>query len=83
MASLQLYRNLLRETKLLTDYNFRNYAARRARLGFEQAKTVSHPEIAYQEGLEALQILKRQAAISQMFPSSGGFVMDSFTAHAK
>ena len=41
---LTLYRQILRESKSVADYNFREYAARRARLGFEQGRSVTGGE---------------------------------------
>ncbi len=36
-----LYRRLLREAKQMQDYNFRMYAVRRIRAGFDKNKTLS------------------------------------------
>ena len=38
MAPLTLYRSLLRQAKSLKDYNFRSYAVRRVRAGFQENK---------------------------------------------
>ncbi|CAM9306033.1 unnamed protein product, partial [Choristocarpus tenellus] len=69
-AALGLYRQLLREGRQLMDYNYRDYAIRRARLGFVKARECSpnESEKIFAKGEEQLQILRRQAIISRLYP---------------
>lgn len=67
---LKLYRALLRHSGRFADYNFREYALRRTREGFRAAQHEADPAVvkqAYYDGLNNLHVIKRQAAISQMF----------------
>lgn len=67
---LKLYRALLRHSNRFADYNFREYALRRTRedfrAGAQETDTATIKRL-YYEGLNNLTIIKRQAAISQMF----------------
>mmetsp|Transcript_4200 Transcript_4200/g.10014 ORF Transcript_4200/g.10014 Transcript_4200/m.10014 type:complete len:86 (-) Transcript_4200:148-405(-) len=78
---LALYRNMMRESRRMMDYNFRNYSMRRVRQGFQEARTSPNPEIQYHQGVTSLQMLRRQSAISQMYASPQAYVMDSITKH--
>jgi LYR motif-containing protein 4 len=67
---LKLYRALLRHSGRFADYNYREYALRRTREGFRAAQQETKPAAikrGYYDGLNNLAIIKRQAAISQMF----------------
>eukprot|EP00615_Pteridomonas_danica_P015515 CAMPEP_0114401528 /NCGR_PEP_ID=MMETSP0102-20121206/17288_1 /TAXON_ID=38822 ORGANISM="Pteridomonas danica, Strain PT" /NCGR_SAMPLE_ID=MMETSP0102 /ASSEMBLY_ACC=CAM_ASM_000212 /LENGTH=90 /DNA_ID=CAMNT_0001564597 /DNA_START=12 /DNA_END=284 /DNA_ORIENTATION=+ len=79
-----LYRNLLRESKKIMDFNFRNYALRRTRDGFIAQKNASPTTIdqRYQEAVEALNLVKRQSIVSQLYHSPNPFVMDT-VSHGK
>jgi len=68
---LLLYRTMLRTTKLFADYNFRSYAQRRVRVGFETARNYTGVERdnALMEGNRHLELLKRQGTISSLYPS--------------
>ena len=54
------------------DYNFRMYALRRTRTGYSEARDLAGDSaaaaLAY--GRDQLQVLKRQALISQLYPSA-------------
>lgn len=68
--ALHLYRNLLRQASKLASYNFRQYALRRVRDGFlSNRNMVDLREIQKEMALghEQLEVLKRQATISQMY----------------
>jgi Tfp pilus assembly PilM family ATPase len=70
MNALTLYKNLLRYSSRLASYNFRQYAIRRTRDAFIANRSLSDPQQIQQEiekGIKELQVLKRQAAISQMY----------------
>ena len=58
-------------TVSVQDYNIRNYVQRRVRTGFQSNSTAGAPEAqsAYQKGLADLEVVKRQAIISQLYPS--------------
>ncbi|XP_059485174.1 LYR motif-containing protein 4 [Neocloeon triangulifer] len=67
---LELYKNLLREGQKFADYNFRNYAVRRMRDAFKENKTLADGASIEKElkfGFQQLELIKRQALISQMF----------------
>mmetsp|Transcript_14843 Transcript_14843/g.33504 ORF Transcript_14843/g.33504 Transcript_14843/m.33504 type:complete len:82 (+) Transcript_14843:204-449(+) len=70
-ASITLFRCLLREAKKVDNYNFRLYAIRRTRIGFESNKNLSgkDAELALQEGKEQLEILRRQVVLGNLYPS--------------
>ncbi|KAK7740691.1 hypothetical protein SLS53_005159 [Cytospora paraplurivora] len=65
-----LYRQLLRQGEQFASYNFREYAKRRTRDAFRENKDVQDPrqiQEFVQKGLKELQVLKRQAVISQFY----------------
>ncbi|XP_066258903.1 LYR motif-containing protein 4 [Euwallacea similis] len=67
---LNLYKALLRESQKFASYNFRCYAVRRVRDAFRQNQRVSDPEgvkSLIEEALKSLEMVKRQASISQMY----------------
>ena len=69
-AALALFRNLLREGGRIRDYNFRSYAKRRARLGFEQSRDLrpgAEHDKAFAFGREQLELVRRQAVMSSMY----------------
>ncbi|KAK3725576.1 hypothetical protein RRG08_042994 [Elysia crispata] len=70
---LTLYKSLLRESGKITDYNFRLYALRRTKDAFKENKDVSDPtriQALIQKGQENLEVLKRQALVSQLYGST-------------
>ncbi|KAL9189013.1 hypothetical protein ACHAXT_011503 [Thalassiosira profunda] len=71
-ASLSLFRSLLREAKKVDNYNFRHYAIRRVKVGFQHNRnlTGNEAEIAFQEGKEQLDILRRQVVLGNLYPSA-------------
>ena len=52
------------------DYNYRDYALRRARKGFEMARGFApeEAEVAFAKGQQQLDLVRRQATISQLYP---------------
>ncbi|XP_076655976.1 LYR motif-containing protein bcn92 [Halictus rubicundus] len=69
-AILTLYRNLIRESKKWNLYSFRMYALRKVRHEFRENKSlVDQAEITkqYEKGKEALDIIKRQATIGNLY----------------
>jgi len=69
--TLQLYREMLRASRGFTNYNFREYALRKVRSGFQENAMLTDGDAvrqAYQEGRVQLQMLKRQSVITQLFP---------------
>ena len=67
---LGLFKSLLKESRKMSDYNFRSYAVRRTRQGFREGKYVS-PDLAtqlYESGISQLAMLHRQQIISNLFP---------------
>mmetsp|Transcript_13225 Transcript_13225/g.19986 ORF Transcript_13225/g.19986 Transcript_13225/m.19986 type:complete len:84 (-) Transcript_13225:316-567(-) len=71
-ASLSLFRSLLRESKKVDNYNFRQYAIRRVKVGFQLNKDLTGNEasIAFREGEEQLDILRRQVVLGSLYPSA-------------
>lgn len=67
---LSLYRKLLRHGNLFHSFNYRLYAVRKVRDSFKEKKLLTDPpkiEQEYNQGLQSLQMLKRQTSISQMY----------------
>ncbi|KAI1171286.1 hypothetical protein F4777DRAFT_64545 [Nemania sp. FL0916] len=65
-----LYRQLLRTSNGFQAYNFREYAKRRTRDAFREAKNTEDPrqiQDLIQKGLKELQIMKRQTIVSQFY----------------
>lgn len=68
--AVRLYRDLLRHSVRLSSYNFRQYAVRRIRDAYLSNRGLTDQaqidrELSY--GHEQLNLLKRQATISQMY----------------
>lgn len=77
---LSLYRNFIRHGHKFSSYNFRDYTIRRSRDAFKAHMNESSPEkiaefikVAEQE----LQVVKRQAAISQMYTTGEHLVVEA------
>ena len=69
--ALGLYRQMLRAGRSFEAYNFREYALRRVREDFHSSRSiadVAQARAAYDFGVQQLELIKRQAAISRMFP---------------
>ncbi|RDA88428.1 hypothetical protein CP532_5582 [Ophiocordyceps camponoti-leonardi (nom. inval.)] len=67
---LSLYRQLLRQGRQFSAYNFREYAKRRTRDAFHENRAIQDPravEELVQKGLRELQVMKRQTVISQFY----------------
>mmetsp|Transcript_13783 Transcript_13783/g.20191 ORF Transcript_13783/g.20191 Transcript_13783/m.20191 type:complete len:81 (+) Transcript_13783:236-478(+) len=71
-SSAKLFRSLMREAKRVNDYNFRSYAIRRVKAGFEMNKDLQGDAAtaALQDGEHQLGVLKRQAVLGQLYPSA-------------
>mmetsp|Transcript_15566 Transcript_15566/g.25927 ORF Transcript_15566/g.25927 Transcript_15566/m.25927 type:complete len:80 (+) Transcript_15566:85-324(+) len=71
-TALPLLRSLLREARHINDYNFRSYAVRRVKAGFDKNRNLTGEEaaVAMRDGEEQLQVLKRQVVLGQLYPSS-------------
>ncbi|KAJ3092911.1 hypothetical protein HK100_006816 [Physocladia obscura] len=70
--ALELYRALLRSARQFSNYNFRNYVARRATDAFRANQTLSDSAAraaAYANGLAELGVARRQGAIDAMYRS--------------
>eukprot|EP00567_Pseudictyota_dubia_P007292 CAMPEP_0197436114 /NCGR_PEP_ID=MMETSP1175-20131217/3591_1 /TAXON_ID=1003142 /ORGANISM="Triceratium dubium, Strain CCMP147" /LENGTH=80 /DNA_ID=CAMNT_0042965321 /DNA_START=15 /DNA_END=257 /DNA_ORIENTATION=+ len=77
-TALPLYRSLLREARRVSDYNFRNYAMRRVKVGFVANRDLQGEEAstALSDGMEQLEMLRRQVVLGQLYPS-GRSVMET------
>ncbi|EQL01512.1 Complex 1 LYR protein [Ophiocordyceps sinensis CO18] len=65
-----LYRQLLRQGKQFTAYNFREYAKRRTRDAFREKMSVQDPrqiQELVQRGLKELQVIKRQTIVGHFY----------------
>jgi len=71
----------MRQAKRMNDYNFRSYAIRRVRAGFDRNLLLEGDaaRAALKEGEEQLAMLTRQSAISRLYPSAQS-VMEAPTA---
>lgn len=69
---LNLYRNLIRESKKWSSYNYRMYALRKIRHEFKENKTLQDKEKVkqcYAKGQEILDLIKRQVILSDLYGS--------------
>ncbi|KAI8638414.1 hypothetical protein BD408DRAFT_351860 [Parasitella parasitica] len=76
---LSLYRNFIRHGNKFSSYNFRDYTLRRSRDSFRSNMTETSPEkiatfVAKAE--QELAVVKRQAAISQMYTTGEHLVVE-------
>ena len=81
--TLQLYRAMLRAGKQFQSYNFREYAVRSVKDRFREnaALTDAHEiTVALMNGRQNLELIKRQATVSHLFPQSD-HCMDGATHH--
>ncbi|XP_071511452.1 LYR motif-containing protein 4-like [Diadema antillarum] len=70
MRVLALYREMLRESQKFSGYNYRTYALRRVQDAFREHKDETSPELIesyIKKAQENLQVIKRQASISQLY----------------
>ena len=83
MAARSLFRTMLREAAQVDQYNFRNYAIRRVREDFRRNAALSGSEAAtaLQEGKDALEVLRRQRIVGQLYPAAQS-VMDAEASRA-
>ena len=83
MAARSLFRTMLREAAQVDQYNFRNYAIRRVREDFRRnaALSCSEAATALQEGKDALEVLRRQRIVGQLYPAAQS-VMDAEASRA-
>ena len=83
MAARSLFRTMLREAAQVDQYNFRNYAIRRVREDFRRnaALAGADADAALQEGKEALEVLRRQRIVGQLYPAAQS-VMDAEASRA-
>lgn len=78
-ATLALYRDMLRAASKFTNYNFRDYAVRNVRDRFREGSRIVEPTAAhdaYLDGRQQLDLIQRQATVSQLFPQ-GKHAMES------
>ncbi|KAL7443274.1 hypothetical protein ACHAXM_008830 [Skeletonema potamos] len=77
--SISLFRSLLREAKKVDNYNFRSYAIRRVKLGFQVNRNLAGNEadLALREGQENLDILRRQVVLGSLYPSARSVMENS------
>lgn len=77
---LSLYRNFIRHGNKFSSYNFRDYTIRRSRDAFRANMTETSPEkIAafITKAEQELAVVKRQAAISQMYTTGEHLVVET------
>ena len=85
MSSTALYRAFLRASVKLTNYNFRQYARRRARLGFEENRELqgAQRDEEFQRGCEQLEMLRRCAPLSPLLAPGSNRGLSSTCAAGK
>ncbi|CAL1677874.1 unnamed protein product [Lasius platythorax] len=69
-AILNLYRNLIGESKKWSSYNYRMYALRKIRYEFKESKTLTDEEKirqCYAKGQETLAMIKRQVVLGDLY----------------
>eukprot|EP00871_Galdieria_phlegrea_P002857 jgi/Galph1/3572/GphlegSOOS_G2216.1 len=70
VAVLRLYKQMLRYSAMFSDYNFREYALARVKESFRDNKSLRERESiekAVEKAKRNLEMLQRQAQISQMY----------------
>mmetsp|Transcript_27832 Transcript_27832/g.46029 ORF Transcript_27832/g.46029 Transcript_27832/m.46029 type:complete len:85 (+) Transcript_27832:113-367(+) len=72
LKAVHLYKRLMREARQMQDYNFRMYAIRRIRAGYNQNRVLQGQaaDEALLEGEKQLAVLTRQSVISRLYPSA-------------
>ncbi|KAI8389465.1 hypothetical protein BD560DRAFT_381731 [Blakeslea trispora] len=76
---LSLYRNFIRHGKKFSAYNFRDYTLRRSRDAFRANMNETSPEkieFFIEKAKRELEVVKRQAAISQMYSKGDHLVIE-------
>ncbi|CEI96528.1 hypothetical protein G6F70_007280 [Rhizopus microsporus] len=76
---LSLYRQFLRHGKKFASYNFRDYTIRRSKDGFRANMNETDPEkitALLEKAKHDLDVVKRQAAISQMYTRGEHLVVE-------
>jgi hypothetical protein len=71
--ALGLFRQLMRASRGFTNYNFREYALRRVRTGFREGAAAADGAASLKlvhEGERQLELVRRQATISQLYPQA-------------
>jgi hypothetical protein len=68
--ALALFRNLLRQSSKLQNYNFRDHAMRRVKGSFQEAKALDAEAAAtqYAWGLEQLKLVERYKVLGELYP---------------
>ncbi|XP_071784638.1 LYR motif-containing protein 4-like [Asterias amurensis] len=67
---LTLYRQMLKESRKFTGYNYREYALRRTKDAFKENKTLTDEveiKAFIKKAEKNLEIIKRQVALSQLY----------------
>ncbi|CAO3594475.1 unnamed protein product [Absidia cylindrospora] len=78
--ALSLYRDLLRHGNKFSSYNFRAYAVRRSKDAFRAHQNETDPAVITQllkKGESDLQVVKRQAAISNLYTTGDHLVVEN------
>lgn len=74
---LKLYKDLLHASRRINNYNFKSYAIRRVKDEFRKYQSLKDSDILsgfYQHGLSQLQLVKRQATISELYPETSSVI---------
>jgi len=68
--ALALFRNLLRQSSKLQNYNYRDHALRRVKSSFQEGRALSAELAAtqYAWGLEQLKLVERHKVLGHLFP---------------
>lgn len=68
--ALSLYKQLIKESKKFSSYNYRHYALRKTRHEFKENKEISDPQKIqelFKKAQDNLEIIQRQVLIGQMY----------------
>ena len=80
---IRLYRQFLRSSKAINDYNLSSYFLRRTRSAFKKKMDLEplKSKAAYQFGLQELRVLKRCVTLTNLYPSEPSVMqaMPNFT----
>ena len=72
-----LLRAFYRYANKMPNYNFREHTKRRAMYGFRSNQHIAEPQLSleYQKGVEQLEVVRRQAIISSLYPDMESVVV--------
>ncbi len=78
-----LLRAFYRHANKMSNFNFKEHAKRRIIYGFRMNKNISEPQLTaeYKKGLDQLELVRRQAIISSLYPDVESVVVNRNKKH--